>query len=177
MALLAIGVTGYVVDANGAPVRGANIQAEQIGVSAGAVASSGWAQSDNEGRFKVTSLADGDYRIVARGNNVAPAIRSPIQAGAADVKFVLTPGGTIAGNIVDGSGTAIANARLNLVSDDGVMITSARSGADGAFKFQFVPEGAKCRIMGWIVVNGQRSEIQQEGSYEAGQEGVKIEVK
>ncbi len=169
-------ITGYVVDGSGSPVKEAQVQASQVNVPAGAVAGDGWAQTDEQGRFRMAGLAEGEYRVFVRGSQLAPGI-AVVPAGSLDVRFVLTPGTTITGTVTDAAGAGIANARLSFTSEDGIQITSTRTDAAGKFTLSYLPEGMRGRIGGWQNVNGQRTEIKHDAVVEAGASDVKIEVK
>jgi hypothetical protein len=165
------------VDGSGNPVANANVQANQVNVPPGSPPSNGWAQTDAQGRFRLPGLADGEFNILVRANNFAPAFARGVTSGTMDVKFVMTPGGSIAGSVVDASGNGLQNVRLNLNLEDGLWIGNARTNQEGKFEFKNVPEGFKLRVSGQTWIDGAQVPVQHEPLLEAGAADVKIEVK
>lgn len=170
-------ITGYVVDAGGSPVKGAQAQAIQAGVAAGATPSQGSAEADDQGRFRIVGLAAGEFNVIVRGQNVAPAIARGIQSGSFDVRFVLTAGVTISGTVVDASGNGMGNTHVNLMTEDGVWIAGVRTSQEGKFEMRNVPEGMRGKISGYTWAGGNYTQFSHDAVVEAGAADVKVEVK
>jgi hypothetical protein len=138
-------ISGSVVDAGGSPIQHVSIQALQLNVPAGAVASNGGEQTDADGWFEIAGLAPGEYQLIARGNQVAPALLSPVQAGTTSAKIVLGAGTTLSGKAVDAQGNPRANSQLWLMLGETVLVWT-QTDQDGAFTFNLVPEGQRWRV-------------------------------
>lgn len=170
-------ITGFAVDASGNPVAGASVQVQQTEVPSGTAPSQGGAETDAQGRFRVIGLASGQFTVAVRANGSAPAIARGVQAGAMDLKFVLTAGVSISGSIVDASGNPVSNCQINVMTDDGQWLSGARPDAEGKFEVRNVPEGQRCRISGYMWAGGSHTSFTHEPVVEAGATDVKIEVK
>lgn len=93
-ALLAIAGT---VEREGAgPLAGALVTA----TGRGAELPAAQAVTDADGRFALRELPDGGYRVTASAPGLAPA-RRVARAGADDLVFRLSPGGSLAGRVTD----------------------------------------------------------------------------
>lgn len=111
-------VDGIVVDANGQPVAGAEILADESG--------QGWTadvvgHSGADGRFHVRSVADGLCWLSASASGFAPSARYNLMCGSGrtpGVQLTLpAPGGSLAGTVRGAGGQPIAHAQL-LVGDE-----------------------------------------------------------
>ncbi len=108
------------------------------------------AVTEADGTFVVAGLEPGAYRLTAQAAGYAGA-EKPAEAGPERVEIVLTPGGAIAGSVVDDAGHAVGvfQANANPVRDEraqpGVVMIGPRgssvSGTDGRFLIEDVAEG------------------------------------
>ena len=127
----AAALTGRVVNVAGAPVAGAQVRAESMGrVWLGAPGVAGhtsrlpagveplfadeWAATDAAGRYRIFPLPAGSYRVSVgdppAGSVAAPRDGVPVAVGAANVApdLALTPGGTLAGRLLDADGEPLS---------------------------------------------------------------------
>ncbi|HEY4188701.1 MAG TPA: carboxypeptidase-like regulatory domain-containing protein [Polyangia bacterium] len=99
---------GRVVDASGAPVRGADVRALRAPDDVVEVAS---AQTNDDGQFALTGLETRKYNIVASRFGWLPGtIRTTGVPGAPRVTIRLSRTGVIKGSVIDGEGDAVAHA-------------------------------------------------------------------
>jgi len=119
--------------------------------------------SDSHGRYRITDLPAGEYKVCAmlpvqseesapqiclgdtfrQRNSQAVKVDAGDAAGGADIVIPLTGLFTVAGNITvgaDGHSPAQATVRL-LYGDDRAMDRSTTIRGDGSFEFQYVPAG------------------------------------
>ncbi|RME22160.1 MAG: carboxypeptidase regulatory-like domain-containing protein, partial [Deltaproteobacteria bacterium] len=113
-------LSGEVVDEDGAPVAGAHVLAVdtrrfidlQETKEDGAV-------TDEEGRFVISALPAGTYRLEASHENYAPGRAGPVehdgQRPKGGIRIVMEEGGVVAGRVVDTSGTPVAWASVRVV--------------------------------------------------------------
>ena len=148
-------LTGRVVDeTTAAPVTGAMVSAErttrmQSGGGGMAFAfimsdSSGDAETDGEGRFRLPGLAAGEYTVTARAASYRPLeqqVKVPENEAPRPVTLLLKPGLTIRGTVLDPTGRpapgVVVKASPAARSGRGIAFSesleTARSGDDGAF--------------------------------------------
>lgn len=158
---------GRVVDERGIPVeavlvrafgegqlRGASIgTTESLGVTSGpvpaisagtsgALAYVSQVETGRDGRFRLTNLRPGPYRIVASHDDFAPAESESLQlrAGAArgDVELVMRPGAELAGRVVDERGDALEGIPVELRGSAGGIPRMSVTVTDGSFSFRGV---------------------------------------
>ncbi|MFY9341327.1 MAG: carboxypeptidase regulatory-like domain-containing protein [Planctomycetota bacterium] len=148
-------LTGLVCDLASRALAGA-----QVAVRTGAVPGTGdptIAITDATGRWFVTDLAPGDYRVRATAAGCCPAHASAKVADAAETQVEtlrLTAGTTLRGIVVDGSGTGVAGATVRAAGE------RAATGPDGRFEVPHVPitPGAvEVSCPGWLT--WQRSDV------------------
>jgi RNA polymerase sigma-70 factor (ECF subfamily) len=106
---------------------------------------------DEAGRVRLASLKVGTYEIEIRAEGYAPrCVIAQVRAEAATAPLrieVLHGSGSIAGRVVSEDGAPIAKADLCLRRSDGEIALAspeccAKSGDDGTFRFDGVPDGA-----------------------------------
>ncbi|MBI4556299.1 MAG: carboxypeptidase regulatory-like domain-containing protein [Candidatus Hydrogenedentes bacterium] len=101
-----LNLAGRVTDTSGQPVSRATVQAQGGGSSG---PSFGTAQSDADGRYRITGLTDGVFNVALQHPKYSRAQAENIESGREDVDFVLVGRGNIAGQVVDAqSGQPIA---------------------------------------------------------------------
>jgi protocatechuate 3,4-dioxygenase beta subunit len=131
-------VSGVVVDSQGAPVAGIQVQAgvEEGGVEAGGllglILKNGVAQArtDEQGRFTLKSLAEGVYRVTVSGRGrgargphrkYGEASISGVQIDgrtpAPDVRLTLPLAGSIRGTVLDASGAPLEGAQIHYLRE------------------------------------------------------------
>ncbi len=142
-------ILGTVRDAEGRPVAGALVEV---------VAASGPGfrmvvrpeETDVSGHFEVLGLDPGEYRVLARHRELAPAVSGAVslaQGGEDQVDLVLQPGVMVTGRLV-GRDQKPAGGSVTLAEVDGqsaptMLEQSSRcaAGADGLFRLTHVPAG------------------------------------
>ncbi|MSR61292.1 MAG: hypothetical protein EXS08_02430 [Planctomycetes bacterium] len=102
-------VSGRVLDAQGGPCAGAEL--ELIGLDASFQAH---AHSASDGRFALGPLLDGRYRLEARGTESCVPATGVVRAGETRVELRLALGGVLRVRVHDGSGAAVV-ARVELL--------------------------------------------------------------
>lgn len=99
---------GRVIDASGAPVRGADVRALRTPDDVVEVAS---AQTNDDGQFVLTGLETRKYIVVASRFGWLPgSVRTAGVAGTPRVTIHLVRTGVIKGSVMDGEGDALAHA-------------------------------------------------------------------
>ncbi|MGB3049778.1 MAG: carboxypeptidase regulatory-like domain-containing protein [Polyangiales bacterium] len=160
-------VEGRVVDERGVPVEAAVVRAfgegqllgatlgtgDSLGVTSGpvlpisagtsgALAFVSQVATGRDGRFRLTNLRPGPYRIVASHDDFAPAESEGLQleAGAAgsEIELVMQPGAELAGRVVDERGNGLEGIPVELrVAPQGLPRMSVTA-TDGSFSFRGV---------------------------------------
>jgi RNA polymerase sigma factor (sigma-70 family) len=136
-------LSGDVVDEARNPVANARIFA--VVDSNGRGDADGSATSDASGAFRLARLAPGRYRLSATtesglGARVPLIVVATTGAIAAPIHLVLAPRARVSGKVVDGSGLAVAGARISI--DDRFDASAfAISQLDGSFTLVGVPLG------------------------------------
>lgn len=136
-------LTGDVVDEAGKAVANARILA--VVDSNGRGDADGSATSDASGAFRLARLAQGRYRVSAT-TDAGAGVRLPlivvatIGAMTAPIHLILAQRARVSGRVVDGSGLAVAGARISI--DDRFDASAfAISQLDGSFTLVGVPLG------------------------------------
>jgi len=171
-------MSGVVLDSLGNGASGASVQAWQLNPPQGTQPSTAYAQTDAQGNFKLTGLAAGNFRLVVRAPNLAPAVVPLAQAGSSGVKVSLEVGVSISGTVADESGAALSGVQVNvtLSSDDGVSVGS-NAKSDGTFEIQHVPTNRKWRVQGWAWGNNSFWQLSAADQVESGATDVKVVAK
>lgn len=158
---------GRVVDARGMPVEAALVRAfgeeqmrgatlgtsESLGVTSGpvppisagtsgALAYVSQVETGRDGRFRLTNLRPGPYRIVASHDDFAPVESERLQlqvgAGREDIELVMRPGAELAGRVVDERGDGLEGIPVELRGAAEGLPRMAVTGTDGSFSFRGV---------------------------------------
>jgi hypothetical protein len=129
-------ISGTVVDATGGFVPGATVAVLERRERSATVA-----QTDASGAFSL-SARPGRVELIARADGYSQATQT-VQAPAEGVTFVLAPGATIPGTVVDASsGSALAGVRVVAASESGLAAPgSANSDAAGEFQLSGLEGG------------------------------------
>lgn len=154
----AMRIAGRVVDPDGAPLEGARVRLKPPWTDRWTPHST-WLGMDTatggDGRFQLPSVAAGSgYRLRADLPGYAPAEVHPSPATADDLEIVLTPGGAVAGRLVDRAGEPVPGARARVIEApesgglsyhyvDGEIAADAEAtaGADGRFTVRHLTAG------------------------------------
>lgn len=131
-------VTGRVVSDTGAPVEGAVVGVISNGTLRSVVTGS-------DGLFTIAGIAPGDATLQIDGVGFARTLQfiGPVtvetQTNLGDVTSAT--GITLLGRVTDGAGVPIANAVVMLKSNSGLILTTAKTGPDGAVTFTTLASG------------------------------------
>ncbi len=160
-------IAGRVVDERGFPVEAATVRAfgegqrpgaglsagDSLGVTSGPVppisAGVGGAlaflrqtETGADGRFRLSNLQPGPYRIVASHDDFAPAesARLQLKAGAArsELELVMRPGAELSGRVVDERGDGLEGIPVELQGDSERIPRISVTATDGWFSFRGV---------------------------------------
>ncbi|MBI4613440.1 MAG: carboxypeptidase regulatory-like domain-containing protein [Planctomycetes bacterium] len=144
-------VTGWVTEAgNSMGVAGAWVQAypQERGSREGWGGSGAQAQTDVEGRFSMSGLADGSYRIYWGHEGYLPIPQEKMeefevaggQAAPSDFLFELSPGAAIEGRVFSEDGSAAPGAFV-FAFLAGEEKSATQAGEDGAYRLSGLPSG------------------------------------
>jgi protocatechuate 3,4-dioxygenase beta subunit len=144
-----VGVSGQVVDARGAPVADAVVQAivpSALDVEAARAGVS--ARSDASGHYRIPALPTGTFRLSAEHQELGSALSEAVQVDAggrepAPVRLVLQGGGRLTGIVYRASGEPAAGAVVGVRAAGAAALLgarrSARTDAEGAFSVAGLP--------------------------------------
>jgi protocatechuate 3,4-dioxygenase beta subunit len=143
-------LAGTVVDATGAPVPGATVQARQSGQRF-RFFDAGSTSTDRSGGFTIGGLPDGKVDVVATHPSYAEGRVEGIQidskrAAPAEVQLILKRGGALEGHVRSRDGTGIAGRAIRVVpvgerTPSPSMWQTAQSLEDGSFRFEHIEAG------------------------------------
>jgi protocatechuate 3,4-dioxygenase beta subunit len=172
-------MAGTVADATGSAAANANVWAIQLNPAAGAQAAQSQAQTDDKGNFRMVGLAPGEYRVIVRAANLAPAILPSVAAGSTSVRAVLEVGVSVSGSVADEAGAAFTgyNGQLQLLLNDVGLCSAQINQKDGTFEFRNVPSNQKWKLMGWAWSQNGQYQLTHEGEIESGATEVKVVAK
>jgi protocatechuate 3,4-dioxygenase beta subunit len=105
-------VEGIVVDENEKPVKDADVVLATQEWLRGSVETA--TKTDEEGRFALDDVPDGSSRVRASAEGYPETQTWVYLPGQKFVRIELQPGGTVAGNVVDGNGSPVAGAHIFL---------------------------------------------------------------
>ncbi len=153
-------VFGKLTDVSGQPLQSVFFSVSQEGASrledvfsGNTVDVGSWSEVEDDGTYRLGVLEYGvDYRIHADSSDYAPAVQDVrLQPGrdAGPIDFVFAPGSVVSGMVRTASGTPASGIGLSLVLHGGNMFDDnmgvndwGKSGDDGSFTFEHVPDGA-----------------------------------
>ena len=130
-------ISGYVRNAEGEGIAGATIyphrQAGGEEVFTLQWAISMWVETDDEGRFTIDNLWEGEWQLVAQHDDYATLVSDFITVGTTDAELIMGQGGSVSGTVVEASTSAPApGVKLTITSEfrrDKFDVTSDESGA------------------------------------------------
>ena len=144
-----LAIEGVVTLADGTAVEGAQLNSARESGERGETGpgTQGWAMTGPGGKFRLTGLAAGSYRITVSPDwqgevNIRTKRSDPIAAGAAGVKIVVETGGVIRGIVLDPKRQPLAGVNVYANPDkredgskqpEGVTGRNARTRDDGTF--------------------------------------------
>jgi protocatechuate 3,4-dioxygenase beta subunit len=129
---------GTVEDEKGQPIKGATVQAQRWRESSWE--SLGTARTDSLGRFVLGPVPRANLSVIAGAEGFA-SLRKQARTGAT-LEFILKPGGTLAGKVVDAkTGTGVADCSLRGWSQSGNWWETVECDKEGGFRFNSVPPG------------------------------------
>ncbi len=142
-------IRGVVVTPDGEPVARADVRADREGRSRAAAGGdlAPWVSSttDDEGRFALDGLDDGDYTVVARAEGWGATGEPGVSAGTRDLVLRLARESVLVGTVRDAHGPVPA-ATLVVERRDGplmrtVVATASTFDADGRYEVHGLPPG------------------------------------
>lgn len=173
LVLPAPGISGRITDAAGQPVSQAFVVAVREGAGPNDPSGRAYTETGASGSYAIESLPAGTYRVTASapGYRIAEAFPVIVQEGATPpVNFVLEPGRTLRGKVVDPGGRPVPNALVFVApagSSEGVPPADTTD-ANGEFSVTAPSEGAldlTAIVKGWaparatgLVVSGEPEE-------------------
>ena len=147
-------LSGQFLDPTGKPIADAQIWATPRSVPAESKAAAplrpASTRSDDDGRFRLSGLAPGPHRVVARGPDGAWLIRNGIEPGNGSLALQLPTGFQVAGTVLDPSTRRpVIGARVAAEPLAGwpgwelgtPLVRRTRTDADGNFRFRGIPAG------------------------------------
>ena len=105
-------LAGTVIDESGAPAEGAEVTATR----AWSDRAEGHAVVDSEGRFEVTGLTRGDYRLQARKEGYSSEPLERVPADSTNLNLRLVANGGLMGNVVSSKGANITSFTVSMIS-------------------------------------------------------------
>lgn len=140
-------IRGAVVDARGAAIAGARVDAEQINQPANAGLSRSFAISGSDGAFELAGLAEGSYQISATKVGFSQKFAGQFPAPSTDLRIPLEARGGVRGKVVDSAGRPVTRFELVLQlmrNDEPAPTSQANSyqSADGSFEFLDIEPGS-----------------------------------
>jgi uncharacterized GH25 family protein len=112
-----VAVSGKVVDESGKPIAKARVIAQGAPGWGGGGREPDAETTNDKGEFAFTALPSGTTKLVAMDGEHAPTASEPVKIGAAPVTGVtitMTPGGVIAGKVVDADGKPVPFATVRI---------------------------------------------------------------
>ncbi len=101
--------------------------------------------TDREGRYRLAGIGAGQYEVVADRLGLASKARGSVEIGVEGdhhLDLQLPAGISVSGQVVDGQGAPVPEARVTLTALDGEgNVARAIARIDGTFAFQVVPDG------------------------------------
>jgi hypothetical protein len=94
-----LSIDGTVTDEDGKPIQYAYLNANGAGKYTSA-------QTDQQGKFTLTHLVEGEYRIEIQNGSYSNKTLTSIVAGTTNLQIVLDKRGTVSGTVIDGTNNA-----------------------------------------------------------------------
>jgi carboxypeptidase family protein len=144
-----LSIEGVAIGADGKPFANRIVRADRLTKrdpdEVTAFADPPAAQTDAEGRFEITGLPPGEFRLVALGLPPKPESfpllgAERVTAGTRGVRAILGTFGTIAGVVVDETGAPVARATVMAMEASEVR-SATETGTDGAFELKALDAG------------------------------------
>ena len=142
-------MTGVVVDGRSRPIKGAIVDAQQVGVKSQQDGmSKGTVITEEDGTFILPSLAKGTYSVSCVADGFTDKRTSGVESGAAAITIQMDRRGSIAGVVYAGrAGSPMTRFTLTLLRQRGdgrpysTGVSQAVSSGDGKFVFQQADPG------------------------------------
>ncbi len=93
-----------------------------------------------DGTFSLEGLPEGTVEVWAQGTE-GSALQPEVETGAGDVELVLRKPFSLAGRVVDESGTPLSGVQVTLFHEEHSRFFETSTGADGRFTLDRLPEG------------------------------------
>jgi protocatechuate 3,4-dioxygenase beta subunit len=139
---LGLSITGRVSQLDGRPAVNAWVEVHRDGADEEQHEASGdESKTDPDGRFRVAALAAGRYRLIGHAQGAADGEPVVADAGTDGVEIRLAARLPIAGTVKFRDGRAAVGAKVTATPAGGGREHVARSGDDGAFRFDEVDPG------------------------------------
>lgn len=101
----------------------------------------GRAQTDAQGRFEITGLAQGTYALWAEGGDAGCGVLLQASAGATNVEVVLAKGRYVSGKVTGDDEKPVSGALVTAVFVSNSRFFEAITNVEGTFKIGPVPKG------------------------------------
>ncbi len=144
-------ISGFITDENGDPLVGASVYGGRNGSCCG----DGYGNTGIDGSYTLTGLAPGDYRVFVEAFGYPPkyyidafdpyaATEVSIADGQSvtDINVQMTPGGSIAGTIMDSDGVPIEGAFVAAQSQFCCISFGATTEPDGTYVIEGIAAGS-----------------------------------
>lgn len=143
-----VALSGLIVDGAGTPVAGVEVAVEPEAATTRRVASPAIATvAAADGRFVLTGLAAGRYRVRVRGAGILAAELRYVQVPADDARIVVSRRVALEGTVLDGA-RPVAGATIAVFGDAIGGVLEVKSDPKGRFAVANLPEG-RYQIYGW----------------------------
>ncbi len=165
-------VKGRVLEPDGLPAAGARVTAGRP-AGAGFMALLGGAMESDvavagpDGTFVLEGLDAGNVELVARGDGGAPSATAELALAPGsthDVTLALRRGGRITGEVLGRDGAAVADARVQVMTDGFSSTLDARTDAAGRFAFDALEPG-RWQIFATPETAGERDASERRSSW------------
>ncbi|MFP6683702.1 MAG: carboxypeptidase regulatory-like domain-containing protein [Polyangiaceae bacterium] len=105
--------------------------------------------SNAKGHFRLEPVTPGRVRVIARHPQLLAAVTEVFElaeAGNAEVELTMRRGGILEGRVLEADGHSVAGARIDLLSEDGLVDRTSLTADDGGFAFSALPQSVTLTV-------------------------------